>query len=129
MDIIFSQLENNATFRLVPGLAKSELYSIESLTYPGHYLRHANWRIYLHRKNGSQLMKEDATFYVRPGPNQGEVRFESYNYPGSFIRHYNWELYIANQKPEFRHLSQNAAWVFLEDTIWKITTPVKSWFG
>lgn len=74
-------------------------------------------------------MKEDATFYVRPGAKYGEVRFESYNYPGSFIRHYNGELYIANQKPEFRHLNHNAAWVFLEDTIWRITTPVKSWLG
>src|SRR5687768_16997616 len=84
--------KKSCNWRMIPGLAKSDLYTIESYDYPGQHLRHQNWRLILSPDDGSFLFKADATFYIRSGKNPGEIRFESYNYAGNFIRHYNSEL-------------------------------------
>jgi hypothetical protein len=76
----------DATFRMVAGLAHSDWVSLESVNYPGHYLRHQNFEFHLQQASDDQLFKEDATFRIVPGIANGDfVTLESYNYPGHYI--------------------------------------------
>jgi hypothetical protein len=85
----------DASFRIVPGLANSNLISFESVNYPGYYLRHQGFRIKLARRENNDLFRKDATFKRVPGlANRSMVSFESYNYPGHYIRHRNYHLYL-----------------------------------
>jgi hypothetical protein len=79
----------------VGGLADSRYVSFESLNYPGHYLRHQDFRLKLQKFDGSQLFRQDATFMMVPGLADGSwSSFESVNYPGHYIRHRNFHLYL-----------------------------------
>ena len=105
----------DATFRIVPGLADGNCVSFESLTYPGYYLRHQDFRVKLTKWQDSQQLKEDATFCRRPGlADSTLVSFESYNYPGYFLRHRNFHLYIE----------QDNTSLFKEDTTFRIVEPL-----
>ncbi|MBN2737531.1 MAG: cellulase family glycosylhydrolase [Spirochaetales bacterium] len=83
-----ANLKANAQFRLVPGLADPSKVSIESVNFPGMYLRHSNYKVYQHPYDGSQSFREDATWTKVPGLAGGNgYSFSSYNYPDHFIRH------------------------------------------
>jgi len=85
----------DATFRLVPGLA-GRCRSFESVNYPGHFLRHQNYRLKLAKKTDDQLFKEDATFCIVGGlANSEGSSFESVNLPKHYIRHSNFELWLG----------------------------------
>ena len=85
----------DASFRIVRGLANSNLISFESVNYPGYFLRHQGFRIKLARRENNDLFRKDATFKRVPGlANRSMVSFESYNYPGYFIRHRNFQMYL-----------------------------------
>jgi hypothetical protein len=86
---IWSALDRqDATFRIVNGLADPGCVSFESRNYPGSYLRHEGYLIKLHGYDASELFRKDATFCLKPGLSEpSAVSFESYNYPGSYIRH------------------------------------------
>lgn len=86
---------NDATFRLVKGLANTQCRSFESLNYPDHFLRHQNYRLKLAKRTNEQLFKEDATFCVKNGLSGSGRSFESSNFPDHYIRHSNFELWIA----------------------------------
>jgi alpha-L-arabinofuranosidase B-like protein len=86
---------NDATFRLVPGLA-GRCRSFESVNYPGHFLRHQNYRLKLAKQTDDQLFKEDATFCAVWGLADSQGRsFESVNFPKHYIRHSNFELWLG----------------------------------
>ncbi len=71
--------------KLVPGLKNRNYISFESVTLPGHYLRHWNGKIYLTQfKEEEPQFSDDATFKLIFTPN-GDYMFESTNYPNSFI--------------------------------------------
>jgi len=91
---IDNEVEKNASFRLVNGLANSGCTSFESINLSGHYLRHENYRIKLAKNNGSELFKQDATFCQRAGNAGSGCSFESHKFPGYFIRHKNYKLWI-----------------------------------
>lgn len=67
--------------------------SLESLNYPGQFLRHRFWRIRLDANDGSELFRKDATFRYDRAPyivrDRGEddrtFTFQSVNYPGYYI--------------------------------------------
>ncbi len=85
----------DATFRLVPGLA-GKCRSFESVNYPGHFLRHQNYRLKLAKQTDDQRFKEDSTFCVVPGLANSEGRsFESVNFPKHYVRHSNFELWLV----------------------------------
>ena len=101
-----SQLDRGfASFRLVPGLADGNKVSFESVNRPGNYLRHQDWRVKLHRNDGSRLFREDATFARVPGlADESWISFESHNYPGKFLRHRNLHLWVeSGNTPLFRN--------------------------
>ncbi|MYW69795.1 glycoside hydrolase family 2 [Streptomyces sp. SID8379] len=111
-------LKNDATWRIVPGLADSSCYSFESRNYPGEYLRHREFRVHREAGDGSALFRADATFCAVPG--QGGVRLMAQNYPGQYLRHYNSEVYLA--VPGGSRAADNPS-LFTEDTTWAVEAP------
>jgi GH43 family beta-xylosidase len=96
-----ARIEANVTtladsqFRLVTGLIGAGTVSFESANFPGYYLRHKNFELWLEKSDGSTTFKNDAAFYQRAGlADAAGVSFESYNYAGRYIRHYNYDLFV-----------------------------------
>jgi hypothetical protein len=85
----------DSQFRIVTGLAGSGTVSLESANYPGYFLRHRNYELYVERNDGSATFRNDASFYRRAGlADSAAVSFESYNFAGRYIRHSNSLMYI-----------------------------------
>lgn len=85
----------DGTFRIVPGLA-GQCRSFESVNYPGHFLRHQDYRVKLAPRASDELFRKDVTFCVRTGLANSQARsFESFNFPGHCIPHTNFEVGIA----------------------------------
>ena len=86
--------KKDASFKIVPGLA-ARCSSLESMNYPGHYLRHQNFRLKLAKYTNEQLFKEDATFCEKRGLAHVQgTSFESVNLPNHYIRHSNFQLWV-----------------------------------
>jgi hypothetical protein len=86
---------SDQNFQLIkrPGLA-GKCASFEAVNWPGYYLRHAGYRIRLAQNDGSDLMKQDATFCERE--RKTGSAWESVNYPGHFwYLNAQKELWIA----------------------------------
>lgn len=93
--------KQDATFKIVTGLADSNCISFQSQNNPGAYLRHQEFRIKLATLEKSQLFKADATFCQRPGLADSTLAsFESYNSPGRYLRHRDFNLYIEKDESE-----------------------------
>lgn len=74
-------------------VSRGELVSLRVTTpgYTNRYLRHQNGLARTDVDNGADGLKQDATFWVRPGlANTSCVSFESRNFPGRYLRHANW---------------------------------------
>ncbi len=84
----------DSTFRVVKGLAGrvdgTPTVSFESKNFPAFYLRHHHFRIKLHKNDGSEIFRKDASFKWRPGLGasleEGFNSLESVNFPGYYIR-------------------------------------------
>ncbi|SDD90265.1 glycoside hydrolase family 2 [Streptomyces prasinopilosus] len=111
-------LKNDATWRIVPGLADGSCYSFESRNYPGEYLRHREYRVYKESGSGD-LFRADATFCPVRGAN-GAVRLSAHNFPGQYLRHYDARLWLAT--PGGTHAWDSPA-LFTEDTTWTVAAP------
>jgi len=83
-------------FNVVPGLADKSFVSFESVAFPGYFLRHQNFRLKLHRNDGSDLFQKDATFLIVKGlADDTASSIMSYNYSSHFIAEKeNGELWI-----------------------------------
>jgi non-reducing end alpha-L-arabinofuranosidase len=119
--VISSALDKaDATWIVRRGLANQSCLSFESKNYPGDYLRHANYVVHRQPFDGSDLMRQDATFCPAPGNSGSFTSFQSTNYPGYYIRHYNATVYIA-------HNGGANPWdttgLWAEDTTWEVTAP------
>jgi hypothetical protein len=69
--------------------------SFESVNFPNHFLRHQDFRLKLHPRDESELYRNDATFFPRPGLADGQTTsYESANFPGRFIRHRDFHLWV-----------------------------------
>mmetsp|Transcript_55438 Transcript_55438/g.92146 ORF Transcript_55438/g.92146 Transcript_55438/m.92146 type:complete len:612 (+) Transcript_55438:30-1865(+) len=93
----------DSTFTMVrPSLDGSgaPFVSFQSVNYPDHFVRHQNFRLYIHRREGSQLYIKDASFKVVPALNgrNGYISLQSKNYPGHYVRHQNYALYIHQRE-------------------------------
>ncbi len=111
-------LKNDATWRVVPGLADSSCYSFESRNYPGEYLRHRDSRVYKEGGSGA-LFRADSTFCPVRGADGG-VRLSAYNFPEQYLRHYNAELWLAIPGGT---RTWDARALFREDTTWAVAAP------
>ncbi|GAB3865239.1 AbfB domain-containing protein [Dactylosporangium cerinum] len=111
-------LKQDATWRIVPGLADSTCYSFESRNYPGQYLRHQAYRVRKDANDNSALFKADATWCAQQGT--GGVRLTAWNFPGQFLRHRASELWLAT--PGGPNAWDNPT-SFTEDTTWSVENP------
>ncbi|MER5195225.1 family 43 glycosylhydrolase [Streptomyces sp. NPDC002755] len=85
----------DSQFRVVTGLAGTGTVSLESANFPGYYLRHKNFEVWLEKNDGTSAFASDATFYRRAGlADSAGVSYESYNNAGRYVRHYNYLLYV-----------------------------------
>ncbi|MFC7614368.1 AbfB domain-containing protein [Actinokineospora soli] len=83
----------DAQFRIGPGLAGTGTVSIQSVNYPGYYLRHQNNDFVLAPDDGSALFRADASFHQVAGlASASWTSFRSYNHPDRHIRHYGYQL-------------------------------------
>ncbi|GIH08919.1 hypothetical protein Rhe02_69860 [Rhizocola hellebori] len=84
----------DAQFRLVPGLANSSGYvSIQSVNFPGYYLRQSGFDFVLAASDGTSGFAADATFRRVAGlADPGWSSFQSYSFPDRYIRHFNYLL-------------------------------------
>jgi Alpha-L-arabinofuranosidase B (ABFB) domain/F5/8 type C domain len=113
-------LKQDATFRIVRGLADGSCYSIESLNFPGQYLRHINSRVVKAPRDDSAAFDQDATWCARPGLAGNGVSFESQNFPGRYLRHAFSELWLARSGGP---LPSDRTENFNQDTSWAIVNP------
>ena len=85
----------DATFTVTAGLGAASCYSLQSVNFPGYYLRHYSMRLSLQQNDGSTIFKNDATFCPRAGLAGGSsISLESFNHPGRYVRHKNYELWL-----------------------------------
>jgi hypothetical protein len=85
----------DSRFTVRAGLADSRCVSLEAVNYPGHYLRHQDFAIHLHRRDGSAVFAADATFCRVDGLAGRGVSLRSYNYPDRYVYHERSQLFIA----------------------------------
>ncbi|EPX59803.1 arabinofuranosidase [Cystobacter fuscus DSM 2262] len=102
--LIYSERDmDDATFRIVPGLADDRCISFEASNYPRHFLRHRGSDIFLDPDNNTLGFSEDATFCPRPGlAASNELSFESCNAPDSYLNIDDYDgrtygLYLDNE--------------------------------
>jgi Alpha-L-arabinofuranosidase B (ABFB) domain len=76
--------KQDATFKVVRGLASADCYSLRSVNFPNDYLRHANDRLRKDAFDDTEQYKRDATWCARPGLSGKGVSFESLNFPGHY---------------------------------------------
>jgi hypothetical protein len=115
--------KKDATFKSVPGLAGG--LSFESLNFPGYYLRHKNFRIFLERVTDTEQFRKDASFMVIPvliysiTGNIMDMRYCTYmsiNHPGYYLRHRNFKLYL--EKGNDLLFAKDASFLMTEGQWW-----------
>lgn len=76
----------DSQFIIVPGLADPEAISIESVNFPGFYVRQQRNAVVLTPDDGTESYNADATWWIRPGlADSSWISFESYAQPGKYI--------------------------------------------
>ncbi|MEW9552795.1 alpha-L-arabinofuranosidase B [Nonomuraea sp. NPDC050783] len=112
--------KSDATWVVRNGLSNSSCVSFESRNYPGRYLRHSNYQLYLNADDGSALFRADATFCAEAGRNGQGTSLASANYPARYLRHYNNTLYIASNGGSNAF---DSATSWSDDVSWIVTPP------
>lgn len=76
----------DSQFVIVPGLADPNAVSIESVNFPGFFMRHQDNVIIFNADDQTDHFAEDATWWIRPGlADSSGISFESFNLPGSYM--------------------------------------------
>lgn len=101
---------SDATFKVVAGLADTQAVSLESINFPGYFLRHKNFQLTLQQRDGTPLFDQDSTFFPRKALSNNGISFESLNYPGLYIRHQNFQVFL--QRPDNSELFNQDASFF-----------------
>jgi hypothetical protein len=120
--LIYSDRDmDDATFRIVPGLADDRCISFEASNYPGYFLRHRGSDIYLDPDNNSLGFSEDATFCPRPGlADPNELSFESCNAPDSYL---NVDDYDGYSRTYGLYLDNGYGYAFDQDATFLLMPP------
>ncbi|MFI8533439.1 family 43 glycosylhydrolase [Streptomyces aquilus] len=85
----------DSQFRVVTGLSGTGTVSLESANFPGYYLRHKNYEVWVEKNDGTSAFASDASFYQRSGlADPAGISYEAYNRAGRYIRHYDYLLYV-----------------------------------
>lgn len=87
----------DATWIVRRGFSNNSCLSLESKNYPGYYLRHFNFKLFLQPYDGSSQFAADSTFCPVPGMNGQGVSLRSVNFPDKYIRHFFFWGFIASE--------------------------------
>jgi hypothetical protein len=71
--------------------------ALRSENFLTHFLRHANFRIFLAKSNGptDQLFRLDSTFFLDQGlADPRGISFRSVNFPNHYLRHRDFMLFL-----------------------------------
>lgn len=102
----------DSQFNKLPGLANSNAISLESINFPGYYLKNTNNQLKLEKYDGSEDFKKNATFYQRAGlADNKNTTFESFTAPENYIKSSNNKLIVGPAKTEL----EKAEATFIED--------------
>ena len=118
----------DATWRFVRGLATDNeaCFSIESINFPGQFLRHADFRVRIDPNDGSALFAADATWCTRASldgrtdTGEGVAAFESFNFPGYYMRRLDRDVWLARPDGASPVNTPNG---FAGDTTWGFFEP------
>ncbi len=75
----------DSSFTVRTGLGNSGCVSLESVNFPGYFLRHQNFELKLQRRDGSNLFDQDVTFCPVTIRSGAALVLRSINYPGRFL--------------------------------------------
>ena len=105
-----------------PGIVNGTV-SFGPYEQPNQVFRHAGFVLYTNPIDGTDLQKQDSSFYMVKGlANSSGVSFKSYNYPDRYLRHRGFAFY----------LEPNTGGIFAEDaTFYKRNVPIMygPWVG
>jgi Glycosyl hydrolase catalytic core/Alpha-L-arabinofuranosidase B (ABFB) domain len=113
-------LKRDATFRIVKGLASDGCYSLQSLNFPGEYLRHQDARVRKDANDGSEAFRKDATWCANQGL-AGGMSLSAYSAPDRYLRHFNGELWLAKKAGP---LASDRVESFEQDSNWTLADPL-----
>jgi hypothetical protein len=71
----------DATFVVRSGLADKSCVSLEAVNFPGRFVRHQDFALFLHPRQPSALFAADATFCPQRVGSAGEFVLRAVNYP------------------------------------------------
>ncbi|OOF89866.1 carbohydrate-binding module family 42 protein [Aspergillus carbonarius ITEM 5010] len=91
-----TDLKEEASWKVVTGLAYSGCFSFESVDTPGSYIRHYNFALLLNANDGTKQFHEDATFCPQAALNGEGTSLRSWSYPTRYFRHFDDVLYAAS---------------------------------
>ncbi|WNG42696.1 arabinofuranosidase [Archangium minus] len=112
--IVSDRDEDEATFRIVPGLADDRCISFEARSQPGSYLTQDDTDVVLAAWRSDPRFLEDATFCPRPGlADSDHISFESCSYRGEFINQYEGLLFV----------NEGYGWEYEEDATFTLDYP------
>ncbi|MGW3800817.1 family 43 glycosylhydrolase [Streptomyces clavifer] len=85
-------------WKVVPGLADPSAVSLESVNFPGHFLRQQGGEVWIGARTDDDAYRADATWRRVPGLSDPSLMsFESYSAPGRYLRHRDDALlYVEN---------------------------------
>jgi hypothetical protein len=108
-----SDVDDQAThFKVVPGLQDAAMVSFEARDEPGRYLRHAGFRLWSDKNDGSTQFKKDASFrFANPFTDDDPhaKALESTNFPGKFLLRSDRTALLDNV-PDNATAKSNATW-------------------
>jgi hypothetical protein len=112
--------KEDATWIVRRGFAHNSCLSLESKNYPGYYLRHFNFKLFLQPYDGSAQFAADSTFCPVPGMNGQGVSLRSLNFPDKYIRHFFFWGFIASEGGA-NSWDTTAFW--RDDASWVVSSP------
>jgi hypothetical protein len=91
--------KRDATFTVRAGLAGRGCVSLESVNFPGRFLRHRDFVIHLDARQATPLYAADATFCAVPRAGGRSVSLRAWNYPDHFVDEQRSALVLTTRRP------------------------------
>ncbi|MFF9687513.1 family 43 glycosylhydrolase [Streptomyces sp. NPDC014623] len=98
-------------WKVVPGLADPSAVSLESVNFPGTFLRQRDGEVWIDTRTDDAGFRADATWRRVPGlSDRSLASFESYGTPGTYLRHRDALLYAERVSAADRPDATFRAW-------------------
>ncbi|MFD6275258.1 family 43 glycosylhydrolase [Streptomyces sp. NPDC060209] len=98
-------------WKVVPGLADPSAVSLESVNFPGTFLRQRDGEVWIDARTDDAGFRSDATWRRVPGlSDRSLASFESYSSPGHYLRHRDALLYVESVSAADRPDATFRAW-------------------